>query len=78
MAVTAFEKVGAVQVTKAVEKLAGFAPATSRMIIWRSAIELKFVCLRRRARSPEHQAGLEPAHSPWQVDMLPLHHKCIK
>src|SRR5262245_55992872 len=65
------------QVTEAVEKLAGFAPATSRMLIWCSTIELKFVCLCRRARSPEHPAGVEPALPPWQGSRLPLHHGCF-
>src|SRR5207302_9154142 len=63
---------GAVQVTKAVEKLAGFAPATSRMIVWCSAIELKFVCLCRRARSPERPGGVEPPLPPGQDGRLPL------
>ncbi len=37
-----------------------------------------FVCFCRRVRSPEHPAGVEPAHPPWQGSRQPLHHGCLK
>ena len=30
----------------------------------------------RAWRSPEHRAGIEPAHPPWRGGRLPLHHRC--
>src|SRR5947209_13653670 len=36
-----------------------------------------FVSSKRRARSPEHPAGVEPAHPAWEAGRLPLHHGCL-
>ncbi|SRR6266542_4815655 len=36
-----------------------------------------FVRSCRRARLPEHPAGVEPAHPAWRAGRLPLHHGCL-
>src|SRR5262249_17227364 len=62
--------IDAAQVTVAVEKLTGIAPVTSSSQDWRSTVELKFVCLCRRARSSVRQPGFEPGPPRWQRDAL--------